>query len=110
MTQRGSAWSIGAHSFQFTAVIGAGLDVGGYVRLDLNGGASYLGQIIDIAASDAGVEIARRPLTWRIFVFSALLFAVMLTVLDVQRATQGLIRVDQSGLQAALLDMETRLR
>ncbi len=53
--------------------------------------------------------IAGRPLTWRTFVFSALLFAVMLTVLDVQRATQGLIRVDQSALQAALLDMEARL-
>jgi hypothetical protein len=54
--------------------------------------------------------IAGRPLTWRTFVFSALLFAVMLTVLDVQRATQGLIRVDQSALQATLLDMESRLR
>lgn len=54
--------------------------------------------------------IAGRPLTWRTFVFSALLFAVMLTVLDVQRATQGLIRVDQSALQATLRDMETRLR
>jgi len=54
--------------------------------------------------------IAGRKLTWRTFVFSALLFAVMLTVLDVQRATQGLIRVDQSALRAAILDMETRLR
>jgi hypothetical protein len=57
MTHYGSAWSIDGHSFQFTAAIGAGLDVGGYVLLDVNGGASYLGQIIDIAACDAGPEI-----------------------------------------------------
>ena len=54
--------------------------------------------------------IAGRPLTWRTFMFSALLLVVMVTVIDVQRAAQGFIRVDQSPLQAAILDMEARLR
>ncbi len=54
--------------------------------------------------------IAGRPLTWRSFMFSALLCAVMMTVIDVQRAAQGFIRVDQSALRATILDMEAGLR
>lgn len=53
--------------------------------------------------------IAGRPLTWRTFIFSAILFAVMMTVIDVQRAAHGLIRVDQSALVATLADMEAQL-
>jgi hypothetical protein len=53
--------------------------------------------------------IAGRQLTWRIFMFSALLLLVMITVIDVQRATQGVIRVDQSALKAAILDMQASL-
>jgi hypothetical protein len=41
--------------------------------------------------------IAGRTLTWRTYVFAGLLFVVMMTVLDVQRAAQGFIRVDQSA-------------
>ncbi|WP_371037250.1 ATP-binding protein [Rhodosalinus sp. FB01] len=57
MTPHGLACSIDGHWFQFTAGVGAGLDVGGYVRLDVDGDASYLGQIIDIAAGQPGPEI-----------------------------------------------------
>jgi len=54
--------------------------------------------------------IAGRALTWRTYVFAGLLFLVMVTVLDVQRASQGLIRVDQSALHATLAAMEAELR
>jgi hypothetical protein len=54
--------------------------------------------------------VAGRALTWRSFVFSALLYIVMMTVIDVQRGAQGLIRVDQSALAATILDIESRLR
>lgn len=50
--------------------------------------------------------IAGRSLTWRTYTFAALLILVMMTVLDVQRASQGLIRVDQSALKATLAGME----
>jgi hypothetical protein len=53
--------------------------------------------------------IAGRTLTWRTYVFAGLLFVVMMTVLDVQRAAQGFIRVDQSALQATLAAMEAEL-
>ena len=54
--------------------------------------------------------IAGRTLTWRTYVFAGLLFVVMMTVLDVQRASQGFIRVDQTALRATLADMEETLR
>jgi hypothetical protein len=54
--------------------------------------------------------IAGRTLTWRTYVFAGLLFVVMMTVLDVQRASQGFIRVDQTALRATLADMEATLR
>jgi hypothetical protein len=54
--------------------------------------------------------IAGRTLTWRTFTFAALLFVVMMTVLDLQRGSQGFIRVDQRALRATLADMEARLR
>lgn len=53
--------------------------------------------------------IAGRALTWRTYTFAGLLFLVMVTVLDVQRASQGFIRVDQSALQATLAAMEAEL-
>jgi len=54
--------------------------------------------------------IAGRTLTWRTYIFAGLLFVVMMTVLDVQRASQGFIRVDQTALMATLADMEATLR
>lgn len=54
--------------------------------------------------------LAGRSLTWRTFLFCSLLFAVMMTIIDVQRVAQGLIRVDQSALKATLIDMERALR
>jgi len=53
--------------------------------------------------------IAGRALTWRTYTFAGLLFLVMVTVLDVQRASQGLIRVDQSALKATLAAMAAEL-
>lgn len=49
--------------------------------------------------------IAGRSLTWRSYTFAGLLFLVMTTILDVQTASQGLIRIDQSALKATLADM-----
>lgn len=76
-----------------------------------------LSQIIIVLAALAALfllgnrsGIAGRPLTWRSFMFSALLWAVMMTVIDVQRAAQGYIRVDQSALMATIQDMEADLR
>ena len=54
--------------------------------------------------------LAGRPLTWRTFLFSALLFAIMMTILDVQRASHGLILVDQSPLVGTIRDMERTLQ
>jgi hypothetical protein len=54
--------------------------------------------------------IAGRSLTWRTYTFAGLLVLVMVTVLDVQRASQGLIRVDQSALAVTLAAMEADLR
>jgi hypothetical protein len=53
--------------------------------------------------------IAGRALTWRTYTFAALLVLVMVTVLDVQRTSQGFIRVDQSALRATLASMEAEL-
>lgn len=54
MTKDSTAYSIDGHSFRFTSSIDAALDVGGYVNLDLDGTASFLGQILDIEVYDAG--------------------------------------------------------
>src|SRR6056297_1614347 len=51
-------------------------------------------------------RMAGRALTWRTYTFAGLLVLVMVTVLDVQRASQGFIRVDQSALKATLAAME----
>lgn len=53
--------------------------------------------------------IAGRPLTWRTFVFAYSLFAVMVTITDVQRATEGFVRLNDSNLRATIFDMEQAL-
>jgi hypothetical protein len=50
-----------------------------------------------------------RPLNWRTFVFSGILFVVMLTILDVQRIGEGLIRLDYAPLLTTIMDMEMAL-
>jgi hypothetical protein len=78
---------------------------------------SELSQIIVVVTALAALfllgnraGIAGRTLTWRTFTFAGLLCLVMVTVLDVQRASQGFIRVDQSALKATLAAMEADLR
>lgn len=51
-----------------------------------------------------------RVLSWRTFVFSGFLWVLMLTVVDVKRATSGLIQTDQSPILVTLFDMEQGLR
>ncbi|ESQ15720.1 MAG TPA: hypothetical protein DDY14_11215 [Chromatiaceae bacterium] len=51
-----------------------------------------------------------RKLTWRTFFFSGFLFVVMITIVDTQRATEGLIVIDQTPLKAVIFDMETTIR
>jgi len=52
MVHDNTAYSIDGHSFEFTAGIGAGLEIGGYVHIEAGSGAAYLGQIIDIEVVD----------------------------------------------------------
>ena len=50
-----------------------------------------------------------RRLTWRMFVFSGFLFIVMFTIVDTQRAKEGLVRVDDMPLRATVFDMREAL-
>ena len=77
---------------------------------------SELSQFIVVLAACAalfllgnGAGLAGRKLTWRTVLFSGLLLVVMMTGIDVQRASEGLIRVDQSALRATLADMKQSL-
>jgi len=74
---------------------------------------SELSQVIVVVTALAALFLlgnragmAGRALTWRTYTFAGLLVLVMVTVLDVQRASQGFIRVDQSALKATLAAME----
>lgn len=53
--------------------------------------------------------LAGRKLSWRTFVFSALLIVVMLTITDIQRPGEGIARLDQTVLYATIFDMEQAL-
>lgn len=77
---------------------------------------SELSQVIVVVTALAALfllgnraGIAGRTLTWRTYTFAGLLILVMVTVLDVQRTSQGFIRVDQSALKATLASMEAEL-
>lgn len=50
-----------------------------------------------------------RKLSWRTFLLSGSLFVVMVTVMDVQRAMDGTVRIDQTPLLATLFDMEQEM-
>ncbi len=50
-----------------------------------------------------------RPLTWRTFVFSGFLFVVMMTITDIQRGEEGLVRMDDTALRATILEMNLAL-
>jgi DNA helicase HerA-like ATPase len=52
-----SAYSIDGRVFHFTADVDAGLVPGGYVRIDTEDRGSYLGQILDLEAGEAGPTI-----------------------------------------------------
>lgn len=47
-----------------------------------------------------------RSLTWRTFVFAGFLLSVMVTIVDLHRGGEGLIRFDQTALLAAIFEME----
>lgn len=51
-----------------------------------------------------------RVLSWRTFMFSGFLFIVMVTIVDIQLATAGFVRTDQSPLLVTIFDMEQALR
>ncbi|SNS52868.1 hypothetical protein [Tropicimonas sediminicola] len=50
-----------------------------------------------------------RKLSWRTFAFSGFLFLVMASILDMQRATEGLIRTDATAMLVTIYDMEQAL-
>ncbi len=50
--------------------------------------------------------LAGRNLTWRTFVFAGFLLSVMVTIVDLHRGGEGLIRFDQTALLAAIFEME----
>lgn len=60
-----------------------------------------------LIGSTSGVD--GRPLTTRTFLFAGILFVVMVTIIDTQRGSEGLIRVDDSPLRATIFDMEQAL-
>ena len=75
-----------------------------------------LSQTIVVLTAIAGLfvlgnrsALSGRPLTWRTFLFSSLLFAVIVTVIDLQRASDGLLRVDQSPLLTTIAQMTRQL-
>lgn len=47
-----------------------------------------------------------REMSWRTFVFCAFLVAIILIILDTQRATEGFIRLDQGALYSTIVRME----
>lgn len=51
-----------------------------------------------------------RALTWRTFLLSGFLFAVMITVIDTERPRDGIIRIDTSAMLVTIADMEAALR
>lgn len=50
--------------------------------------------------------LQQRELSWRTFVFCAFLVAIILIILDTQRATEGYIRLDQGALYTTIIQME----
>ncbi len=50
-----------------------------------------------------------QALTWRAFAFAFFLSLIMYAIVDVRRSGEGLIRVDDSSLHAAIFDMEQAL-
>lgn len=50
-----------------------------------------------------------RALTWRTFVFSGFLLVVMMTITDIQRGEEGLVRMDDTALRATILEMKLAL-
>lgn len=50
-----------------------------------------------------------RSLTWRTFVFAALLAIVILLILDVERPEEGLIRLNEDALRVAVAEMEASI-
>lgn len=50
-----------------------------------------------------------RGLTWRTFLFSAFLLVVMMTITDIQRGEEGLVRIDDTALRATILEMKLAL-
>ncbi|KAA9008128.1 bestrophin-like domain [Histidinibacterium aquaticum] len=49
--------------------------------------------------------VAGRPLTWRTFLFAYSLFAIMVTITDIQRATEGFVTVNDTTLKATIFEM-----
>ena len=50
-----------------------------------------------------------RPLTWRTFLFAGFLWIVMVTIGDLQRGTEGVIRTNDGFLSATILSMQADL-
>ena len=57
MSESSTAYSIDGRWFHFAVGMDAGLIPGGYVRLDTDGGATYLGQILEIEAEADGPAV-----------------------------------------------------
>jgi len=50
-----------------------------------------------------------RGLTWRLFMLSAFLTVVMITIVDLQRSSAGLIRLSPTAMEATIYDMRIAL-
>lgn len=97
--------------------VNAVLDAHLYRVATLSVPISAFTQLMVLAASIAAIfllgnraGLLGRRLTWRTFAFALFLGAVMYTIVDVRRGSEGLIQADDSALDATIFDMEQALR
>lgn len=76
---------------------------------DVTLGMMYAAAIIALFLLGNRAGIMGRKLTWRTFIFSGFLFVVMITIVDMLRANEGLIRADETSLRVTIFDMEKAL-
>jgi ABC-type multidrug transport system fused ATPase/permease subunit len=67
------------------------------------------GAVIAVLLVGNRLGMLGHALTWRAFVFAFFLAAIMYTIADIRRSSEGLIRVDDSALYATIFDMEQAL-
>lgn len=78
--------------------------VSSYIQLMVLGAAVAALFLVANRAGSMG-----RDLSWRTFLLSGFLFVLMITIVDIGRAAQGFIQVDDATLRATIAEMEIAL-